>query len=59
MPIALAEILPAVKGLAGCDTAQGICKDIEHGAERLLDSADTPRYPVAVEPAAARLQSRR
>lgn len=43
MRYALAGILIAVIGLAGCNTVQGVGKDIERGGERLQDSADKRR----------------
>lgn len=39
----LAAILLALMGLAGCNTVEGVGKDIERGGERLQDSADKRR----------------
>ncbi len=39
----LAAMLLAILGLAGCNTVEGVGKDIERGGERLQDSADKTR----------------
>ena len=39
----VAGLLLAVLGLAGCNTVEGVGKDIERGGERLQDSADKRR----------------
>ena len=39
----LAAILLALMALAGCNTVEGVGKDIELGGERLQDSAEKRR----------------
>ena len=39
----LTAILLALMGLAGCNTVEGVGKDIERGGERLQDSAEKRR----------------
>jgi len=39
----LAALLLAALGLAGCNTIDGVGRDIERGGERLQDSADKRR----------------
>jgi predicted small secreted protein len=39
----LAAILLALMGLAGCNTVEGVGKDIERGGEQLQDSAEKRR----------------
>jgi predicted small secreted protein len=39
----LAAILLALMALAGCNTVEGVGKDIERGGERLQDSAEKRR----------------
>ncbi|MBY0395382.1 MAG: entericidin A/B family lipoprotein [Thermoleophilia bacterium] len=39
----LAALLLATLALAGCNTVEGVGKDIERGGERLQDSAEKTR----------------
>ncbi|MFN7275888.1 MAG: entericidin A/B family lipoprotein [bacterium] len=39
----IAALLLAALGMAGCNTVEGVGKDIERGGERLQDSAEKTR----------------
>jgi len=43
MKRALAAVLMAMFALAGCNTVEGVGRDIERGGERLQDSAEKRR----------------